>query len=153
MWFGQLSSALKYIHDKKIIHRDIKPANIFLNNFKNLKLGDFGSAKKLEKFMDLTKTNCGSPSHAAPEIWKGEPYNEKVDMWALGCTFFELCTLKPRFTCRSIAEKANLAKEVTTTVFHPPIPQKQYKNIAPFIEGLLEIQPDRRLSADQIVNG
>ena len=154
MWFGQLSSGLKYIHDKKIIHRDVKPANIFLDNFKNLKLGDFGTAKKLEIIMDFARTQCGSPSYAAPEIWKDEPYSEKVDMWALGCTIFELCTLEPRFTGRSIAEKANLAKEVTTTVFHPPIKQKQYKNIAPFIEGLLKIQPDRRrLSADQIVNG
>ena len=152
IWLSMLCEALKYIHAKKIIHRDVKPANIFLGKFKNIKLGDFGLAKKLESTMDSAKTECGTPSYKAPEIWKKQPYNEKVDMWALGCTIFELCMLEPRFTYNSIAEIPNFVKEITTSVFHPPIPQQQYGNVARFIPGLLEIQPDRRLSADQILN-
>ena len=62
----QLIEALEYIHYKKIIHWDIKGANILVNSDGNIKLADFGCAKKLKRAK--TDSFVGTPSWMAPEV-------------------------------------------------------------------------------------
>lgn len=45
----------------------------------------------------------GTPSYLPPEICQDKPYNKKVDVWALGCVLYEMCTLKPAFRGSSVA--------------------------------------------------
>ena len=86
---------LKEIHSKDIIHRDLNPSNIFMNDDYNIKIGDFGYSKHCKN----TKSNVGTLYYKSPELIKGEQYNNKVDIWALGCIIYELFTLKKCFDC------------------------------------------------------
>ncbi|XP_032774761.1 serine/threonine-protein kinase Nek5 [Rattus rattus] len=97
-WFVQISLGLKHIHDRKVLHRDIKSQNIFLSkNGMVAKLGDFGTARTLNNSMELAHTCAGTPYYLSPEICQNRPYNNKTDIWSLGCVLYELCTLKHPF--------------------------------------------------------
>jgi serine/threonine protein kinase len=84
------------------MHRDIKPANILLtsafsaiNNYKGVKVADFGLAEQSKRAVTLS----GSWRYVAPEILQcdGKGYDRKVDIWSLGCTMYELCERKCLF--------------------------------------------------------
>ncbi|VEL16238.1 unnamed protein product [Protopolystoma xenopodis] len=93
-YFVQISLGLKHIHDRMILHRDIKSQNIFLTKDDRIKLGDFGIAKVLNSTLDLARTCIGTPYYLSPEICENKPYNNKSDIWALGCVLYEMATLK-----------------------------------------------------------
>ena len=88
---------LNEIHSKNIIHRDLNPNNIFINEEYDIKIGDFG----ISKLCKTTHTNVGTPYYKAPELIKGIEYDNKVDIWALGCIIYELFTLKKCFDSES----------------------------------------------------
>ena len=90
-----ICSGLEEIHNKNIIHRDLNPKNLFLTNDLIVKIGDFGLAKQLIGINDFTNSYTGTPDYMAPEQKNQELYNNKVDIWALGCILYELCTLNP----------------------------------------------------------
>ena len=87
----QICIGLRAIHSCGIIHRDLKPENIFIDeqNF-NIKIGDFGISKKAP----YTLTQIGTNSYIAPEIMQGKKYNNKVDIYSLGCIIYELFTFR-----------------------------------------------------------
>ena len=98
----QCMSGLCYIHNNKLIHRDIKPANLFLTDDKTVKIGDFGvSAERKKDFNKYQQQNqqkleketimIGTPLYMSPEIFAHQSYGHKVDVYSMGCTFFELC--------------------------------------------------------------
>ena len=92
-----ICSGLKEIHNKKIIHRDLKPNNIFISKDYKIKIGDFGISKIL-KDSDYTNSNyIGTLGYMAPELLSKEKYNNKADIWSLGCIIYELCTLNACF--------------------------------------------------------
>ena len=85
-----LCKALEYCQCQNIIHRDIKPENIFVSRFGEFKLGDFGIARELEHSMSgLSKK--GTFSYMAPEMYKGEEYDARVDIYSLGIVLYKLC--------------------------------------------------------------
>ena len=84
---------LKEIHKNNLIHRDLKPENIFFKNDLTLMIGDFGVAKQLQNGTIHANTQIGTFKYMAPEIIKNEKYTNKVDIYALGCIIYELCTL------------------------------------------------------------
>ena len=91
----QICLGLKEIHSKNIIHRDLKPENIFMNKNNEIKIGDFGISKELNSYKAITKTNnnLGTLYYIAPEILKNGKYNNKADIWSLGCIIYELFNL------------------------------------------------------------
>ena len=92
-----ICKGLKEIHKKNLIHRDLKPDNLFLDNNNALKIGDFGISKQLSSNNKYATSNVGTSNYMAPEIISGNRYNNKVDIWALGCIIYELCTLEVCF--------------------------------------------------------
>ena len=83
-----LSRALGYCRKLKIIHRDIKPENIFVSRFGDFKLGDFGIARELERTMSGFSKK-GTYSYMAPEMYKGEKYDSRVDIYSLGLVLYK----------------------------------------------------------------
>ena len=96
---SQICIGIKEIHYKKIVHRDLKPENIFINDNMNIKIGDFGISKRLNSYQiyNFTKKKSGSDYYIAPEILDKGIYNEKSDIWLLGCIIYELFTLNIYF--------------------------------------------------------
>jgi serine/threonine protein kinase len=103
-WFTQLCFAVKYIHDKKILHRDLKLSNVFLCSNGDIKLGDFGIAKILNDTEEYAKTIVGTPYYLSPEICLKQPYNQKSDIWSMGCILYEIMNLKHAFEANNIGE-------------------------------------------------
>ncbi|KAL7388057.1 hypothetical protein ABVT39_006378 [Epinephelus coioides] len=113
---AQLMLALKECHRRSdgratVLHRDLKPANIFLDIKQNVKLGDFGLARILNHDTSFAKTFVGTPYYMSPEQIDRMSYNEKSDIWSLGCLLYELCALSPPFTAYNQKELAERIRE------------------------------------------
>eukprot|EP01063_Lacrimia_lanifica_P012240 TRINITY_DN18863_c0_g1_i1.p1 TRINITY_DN18863_c0_g1~~TRINITY_DN18863_c0_g1_i1.p1 ORF type:complete len:458 (+),score=164.00 TRINITY_DN18863_c0_g1_i1:72-1376(+) len=98
----QMLVALKYIHARKILHRDLKPANIFLTHNNLVKLGDFGVSTILMATQNLAQTFCGTIHYLPPEVCEEKPYNNKADVWAVGCVIYEMLAMKRAFDANSV---------------------------------------------------
>jgi serine/threonine protein kinase len=79
------------------MHRDIKPGNIFLDRDQNVKLGDFGLSRVMGQESHYAYTHVGTPYYMSPEQISEKPYDEKSDLWSVGCIIYELAALKPPF--------------------------------------------------------
>ena len=96
--FFQIALAIKHVHDRDIIHRDLKPDNIFLMQNGQVKLGDFGVARRLSNPLARATTCAGTPVYMAPEVLdRSEPYNHKADVFSLGIIVHEMCALELPF--------------------------------------------------------
>ena len=102
--FIQICLGLHYLHNHKILHRDIKTKNIFLNEDFSVKIGDLGIAKILENTTSYAHTFIGTPYYLSPELCKDLPYNDKSDVWSLGCVLYEMVTLKHPFEAKTRVE-------------------------------------------------
>ena len=86
---ADLCKALDYCRRLNIVHRDIKPENIFVSRFGDFKLGDFGIAKELERSAS-SFSKKGTYSYMAPEVYRGESYDERADIYSLGLVMYRL---------------------------------------------------------------
>lgn len=84
-----ICKALQRCRARNVIHRDIKIANIFVNEFGDFKLGDFGIAKRLDEFQNA-QTRLGTLNFLAPEIYQGRAYDSGVDIYSLGMVLYML---------------------------------------------------------------
>ena len=82
-------TGLEFCHQEKLIHRDIKPDNIFVSDFGEYKIGDFGISREIES-TSVTLSQKGTKNYMAPEIVRMEPYGHLVDIYALGLTLYEI---------------------------------------------------------------
>ena len=98
--FIKTTLGLADIHKLNILHRDLKSLNIFLKDNDDIRVGDLGVAKILNHTY-FAKTFIGTPYYLSPELCEDKPYNDKSDVWALGCILYELCTYQHPFTAKS----------------------------------------------------
>ncbi|CAH1777895.1 unnamed protein product [Owenia fusiformis] len=146
-WFVQICLSIKHIHDRKILHRDIKTQNIFLTKHGVVKLGDFGIAKVLNSTVELARTCIGTPYYLSPEICENRPYNNKSDIWSLGCVLYELATLKHAFEAGNMK---NLVLKIIRGSF-PPVPPRYSYELRNLIAALLKRNPRDRPSVNSIL--
>ncbi len=111
---GQVLDALESVHDAGIVHRDIKPGNIMLDAGGRAVLMDFGLARRVERpTITAVGAILGTPEYMSPEQARGEPADQRSDLYACGIVLFEMLTGRPPFSgkdtiaiLRQHAEKA-----------------------------------------------
>jgi NIMA (never in mitosis gene a)-related kinase len=144
--FIQISLGLYYIHSKKILHRDIKTLNIFLTKDLSGKIGDLGVAKVLEG-TNHAITFIGTPYYVSPEMCQNKPYNEKSDIWALGCILYELITFCHPFTA---SNQAALFIKILHGNY-TPLPENTSKDLVNMVKFILQKNYNKRPSMKDII--
>ena len=144
--FIQLVKGLKALHDLKILHRDLKSANVFLYNNGDAKIGDLNVSKVTRAGVGHTQT--GTPYYASPEVWNDSPYDNKSDIWSLGCVLYEMITLKPPFRAQDME---GLYKRVIKGQYSR-IPDRFSNDLFTIVQFLLQVNPRSRPSCEQILN-
>jgi len=115
----QITDALESAHRRRIIHRDLKPANIKITPDGQVKILDFGLAKRFQddlanKDADELRTNSfsltesgmliGTPAYMSPEQWNGQQTDQRTDLWSFGCVLYETLTGQSPFAGQTRAE-------------------------------------------------
>jgi serine/threonine protein kinase len=87
----QIASALDAAHARGLVHRDVKPANVLLTPDDHVYVSDFGLTKRAVSVSGLTETGqlIGTIDYVAPEQIKGDPVDQRADVYSLGCLLFE----------------------------------------------------------------
>ncbi|XP_059370833.1 serine/threonine-protein kinase Nek3 isoform X3 [Carassius carassius] len=147
-WFAQMCLGTKHIHDKRVLHRDLKSKNIFLTDSGTVKLGDFGSACSLNSAKAYAQTYVGTPYYVSPEIWDNKPYNNKSDVWSLGCVLYELCTLQHPF--QSSSWKSLILKVCRGA--YAPLPSHFSYELHYLIKNMFKTNPKDRPSVHTILS-
>ncbi len=138
----QVAKALAYAHSNGVLHRDVKPANLILDTEGNVWITDFGLAKLDAN--DLTQTGdiIGTLRYMAPERFAGEA-DGRSDIYSLGLTLYELCTLK----CAFESDRGTLVQDVSSSssVTQPrKIDESIPSDLETIILKAIEPQPERR---------
>ena len=142
----QCIKGLKSLHDLKILHRDMKSANVFLFSDGSAKLGDLNVSKVARKGLGYTQT--GTPYYASPEVWKDQPYDNKSDIWSLGCVLYEMITLHPPFRAENME---GLYNKVIRGQYKK-ISNKFSPDLAEIVSLLIQVDPNNRPSCDELLN-
>ena len=104
---------------------------------------------KIMKYNKFARTKIGTPYYMSPEVWNNIPYNEKCDVWSLGCVAYELAALKVPFTGYSMVD---LMRRINMN-HRDKVPNNHYNNqLWSTINKMLCIRPNVRVPISQIYN-
>ena len=145
--FIKITLGLAAIHKLKILHRDLKTLNIFLTKDLDVKIGDLGVAKILSHSGCFAKTLIGTPYYLSPELCEEKPYNDKSDIWALGCILYELCTYKHPFNAKS---QGGLILKILESE-PAPIGNNYSNDLQTLINNIFEKKMEKRPSCQDIL--
>ena len=131
-----------------ILHRDLKTANIFLTKDSDVKLGDFGIAKLVSATKKQASTVIGTPYYISPELCQGKPYDQKSDIWALGCILYEMVSRKKTFDGSNLPALVN---KIMTGSF-APITGTYSQELKELIRSLLSKDPRLRPTTSDLLD-
>ena len=126
----------------------MKPQNILLDEtLQVVKIGDFGISTVLSTKTKAT-TLVGTPNYLGPEVCEGRPYNQKSDIWSLGCVLFEMTALRRAFDGSNLGA---IVHQIQQAKLRQPIPAEYPDYLKKLINWMLEKNPHYRPSANQII--
>ena len=139
------AQAIRFIHAQRIVYRDIKPENILIDVGQNLKLCDFGFARRINSPDEVLTDYVATRWYRAPELLLGppfyeadgrqvtSPYGTPVDVWAIGCLMMELIDGEPLFPGESDIDQLHCIQKLLGPV--PPAQQELFAR-NPLNEGI-----------------
>uniref|UniRef100_A0A4W3K1H9 Cyclin dependent kinase 16 n=1 Tax=Callorhinchus milii TaxID=7868 RepID=A0A4W3K1H9_CALMI len=121
--FGQISSKLSlllrglaYCHRRKVLHRDLKPQNLLINEKGELKLADFGLARAKSVPTKTYSNEVVTLWYRPPDVLLGSTeYSTPIDMWGVGCIFYEMATGRPLFPGSTVEDELHLIFRILGT--------------------------------------
>ena len=151
--FGQqTASALVAAHALGIIHRDIKPANLMITKDGNLKVMDFGVARRAgETSLTMAGSLIGTANIMAPELIKGKEATPSADLFSLGCVLYECIAGLPAFH----GEDAMAVLYKISNEDPPPLKDLRAEtpdDLVAIIDGLLIKDPEKRFGPAEVVS-
>nr|CAB3229411.1 cyclin-dependent kinase 18 [Phallusia mammillata] len=173
LFLFQLLRGISYCHKRRVLHRDLKPQNLLINDKGELKLADFGLARAKSVPTKTYSNEVVTLWYRPPDVLLGSTeYNSSIDMWGIGCIFYEMATGRPLFPGSTVADQLQLIFKTLGTpteeswkgVSQLPsysthatrlYPGETYRSIAPRLEQdgldlvskLLEYNPKERAEA------
>ncbi|KAF7992114.1 hypothetical protein HCN44_001439 [Aphidius gifuensis] len=151
-YFYQVSSAIKYLHNKKITHRDIKAQNVLLRSneeYTLVKVTDFGLSKLINDETQM-QSRSGTFKYMAPEIYKRKVYTNRVDVWSLGVLLYFM--LRNRFPFEETKEVPIFSAVIGGKFNFDHCIWKSISETAKcLIKRMLTVNPKHRYSIDNVV--
>eukprot|EP00741_Cyanophora_paradoxa_P008532 tig00001339_g8257.t1 len=146
-YFAQLIDGLQYCHQSGVVHRDLRLENLLLDNDGHLKITDFGHAGIFKQGWDIFSTSLvGSLYHLSPEQISGKCYSgEKMDIWSAGVVLYTMLHGQPPFFTENVVELLEAIKAGRYEHLQPVSPEARE-----LIAGMLQVDPERRVSTEQI---
>jgi len=148
-FFSQITDALRYMHQHRIMHRDIKPANVLVGANGALKLGDLGLGRQLSEQTMEAFSKVGTPYYVSPEVVRGAGYDWKSDVWSLGCLLYELACLRSPFEM----EGANLYDvfQKISKGDYQPLPADMFSApLRSLVVRMLSVDPVKRPELEEV---
>ena len=146
--FSQLVNAFQSLVKDHIMHRDLKPANILLHN-DQVKLADFGFCRMLNGPKDMAKTLVGSPIYMAPEVLLGHEYDQRAEMWSLGCVLYEMLYGECPYEEKTIAKLILRIQSNAPVVFNTEV-NRISERTEILLQKMLRIDVEKRMSFQEL---
>ena len=147
-YLKQVCSALAHAHGAGIVHRDIKPSNLMIDRTGNVRVTDFGLARRAEDDIVVTADGAtlGTPAYVSPEMARGGEADARSDLYSLGATFFHLLAGRPPFEGKSFSEV--LIKQATEPPPHlAELAPHVDRRLCRILDRLLAKNPDERAAS------
>lgn len=109
LFLFQLLRGLSYCHKRKVLHRDLKPQNLLINKLGELKLADFGLARAKSVPTKTYSNEVVTLWYRPPDVLLGSTdYSSHIDMWGVGCIFYEMASGRPMFPGQTVEDQLYL---------------------------------------------